>query len=130
MKERVFQVVYTERSYRDNFELGEVMGTYQNCRLSTKTTTDLKKAVADFIEDYKFYCDSGEVSVDGNVVSMFAMKTVDVDGSWCTPTSEELEKWRRGELDLWNVECCMTVHEIYAVEDKELQSIVDEVKPK
>lgn len=130
MKERVFQVVYTERSYKDNFELGEVQGTYQNCLLSTKTTTDLKKAVADFIEDFKFYCDSGEVSVDGNVASMFAMKTVDVDGCWCTPTNEEIGKWKRGELDLWYVECCMTVHEMTVVEDKELQSIVDEVKSK
>ena len=120
---KFYNVQITEVFYKDDYEEGEVFVTFQTISLGTKQTSDLTKAIREFV---KAYGDKdGKVFVDDDVIHMDFMKCPD-DYGWREPTEKEVEKWKKGELDLYNVEYQMRVWEMRPIEDEELAGLAKE----
>ena len=120
---KFYNVQITEVFYKDDYEEGEVFGTFQTISLGTKQTSDLAKAIHEFVDAYGDK--DGKVFVDDNVIHMDFTKCPD-DYGWREPTEKEVEKWKKGELDLYNVEYQMRVWEMRPIEDEELAGLVKE----
>lgn len=122
---KIYNVQITEVFYKDDYEEGEVSGTFQTIPLSTKPTTDLAKAIREFADAYGDK--DGKVYVDDDVIHMDFMKCTDDSGCWRDPSEKEVEKWKKGEYELYNVEYQMRVWEMRPIEDKELREKLGEL---
>ena len=118
-----YNVQIIESFYKDDYEDGEVLGTFSTVTLETKQTDDVKKAIADFAARYGDK--DGKVFIDDDIIHMDFMKCPD-DYGWRDPTDEEVEKWKKGEYELYNVEYQMRVWEMKPVEAEKLEKYVEE----
>ncbi len=110
-----------ENVYKDNWEEGEVFGSYQRCLMYQTETEDLKKAVKDFADRYlrhdkKLYITDNFIHID------FTAKNTTHE--FVLPTEEDIEKWKKDEIDLWNVEYMM---DITKIEEATTAEILDAV---
>ena len=112
-----------EASYKDNWENGEIFNSYNKILMYQTETEDLKKAIEDFKHrfchhDMKLYITDGMIHTDF---------TADVDPNsemWIWPTEKKIESWKKGEVDLWDVEFQMHISKI---EDVTTKDIIDAV---
>jgi len=119
---------FSEIFYEDNYEEGEVEGTCQWSDLGTQIFTSIAEAVKYFKE--RAYGDKIETtSVNGRddeISSSTQMKAPDGEGgSWRFPTGQDIAKWKKGEINLWNVELLMRLEALTPVSTEE---IAEEIK--
>ena len=116
---KLYQVQIIEAYYEDDYENGEVDGTFQAIPLSTTTTDDPAEAVAAFAQ---LHGTDGKVWVDDDMVHADSMKTATGYG-WRKPTEQEIAAWTRGEMKLWNVEHQLKIRELTPVEGEQLEAL-------
>lgn len=123
---KLYNVQITKVTYKDDYVLGELPGTSQTEFLSTMQTTDLGKAINEFVNTYGD--NDGKVYVDDDFIYIEFMKCFDGYG-WRNPTIMEIEKWKNDECvyDIYHVEYQMRIWEMRSIENKELINIVKEV---
>ena len=112
-----------ECSYQDDYEEGEVNGTFNVCTIDHGTTTDLKKTIADF--KMKYAADSSlndgeKIWLDEDFIHTDDMKAAG-DWGWRKPTEAEIELWKKGKFELWNVEWQLRFKEVRAVPESILK---------
>lgn len=119
---------FSEIFYEDNYNEGEVEGTCQWSDLGTEIFTSIAEAVKYFKE--RAYGDKIETtSVNGRddeISSSTQMKAPDSEGgTWRFPTDQDIAKWKKGEINLWNVELLMRLEELAPVP---VEEISEEIK--
>jgi len=112
-----FLISIFEVFYEDDWENGEMTNTYNDCFIEQKIVPNLREALLDF---KKHYAENDELYLDDDFfhTDFMAMPT---DYGWRKPTDEEIEEWKEGKLNLWNVEYQMKVQEISDISEDELR---------
>jgi hypothetical protein len=116
MEEKLYRIQTTECFYEDDWEDGEVGGTFTIISMGTSTSKDPSRDIAEFVENFS---EDGKVYVDDDFVHTDSMMMPNVDGyGWRKPTEEEIEKWKAGKINLYNVEYQLRVWEMTPIDNK------------
>lgn len=109
----------TESYYLDNYNDGEVDGTAGECFIEEKKFGSAKEAIEWFKNEYSYHMDgklcyepAAILGKDGKGIPLFIAPWEmqnSVDGSFIHASEDDTEDWKRGEIDLWNVEYRMTL---------------------
>lgn len=116
MEEKLYRIQTTECFYEDDWEDGEVRGSFTIIPMETTTSKDPSKDIAEFAKNFS---EDGKVYVDDDFVHTDSMMMPNEDGyGWRKPTEEEIEKWKKREINLYNVEYQLRVWEMTPIDDK------------
>ena len=123
-----YRATVSERSYKDNFENGEVDGTYQFTDIAEKVFDTIEEAVKWFKDNYESSAEDCFIfHEDNNVYAPRPMQTVDSDGSFMDASEATLEKWKDGKIDLYDVEYVLVLHKMTPVDDEDLEKVLNEI---
>lgn len=120
---RSFQATVFECYYEDNYEEGEVNGTFDIVQIASGVYPSVYEAVKDFIDKYHGSEFSKPEVVDDQVVAFSAMKKEakeDRYANWANPRETDITAWKEGKINLWNVEYQCRIKEIVDVPAEDL----------
>ena len=110
----------TEASYQDDYEMGEVDGTYQIIDIETKMFDSVVDAIKYFKDNYSrheekkiCYEPSAILDDNGNAIPMFVapwpMQQVTPTEFFADAPDYMIKEWEQGKINLWSVETRMTL---------------------
>ena len=112
-------------SYIDDYENGEVDGSYSSNLIEDGIARDKDVLVHKVAEFKSQYLPGTQVWIDDSMVHGDMMMVHCSDGYFHKPTDEEVEKWKKGEQRLWNVEYCMHISVVRPIEEDELEDVLN-----
>lgn len=131
-KMRAFQATVFECYYEDNYEDGEVDGTYEVVQVTSGVYPSVYEAIKDFIAKFHGSEYSEPEVVDDQVVAFDAMKREAVEdryANWKDPSEADIQKWKDGKINLWNVEYQCRIKEIVDVPAEDLNAALAKLNP-
>ena len=116
-----YRAEFYEYAYQDNYENGEVDQTTSFVLMMEKSFDTIKDAI-DYFE--KFYPSrlSLEPLGDNVIVRPEPMQFLEKNEGWRNASEEELEDWKAGKIDLWNLEYQMHLYKFEPVSEEEIAS--------
>lgn len=117
-----FQATVFECYYEDNYEDGEVSGTFDIVQIASGVYPSVYEAVKDFIDKYHGSEFSKPEVVDDQVAFSAMKKEAEEDryANWADPREADIAAWKEGKINLWNVEYQCRIKEIVDVPAEDL----------
>ena len=122
--EAKYRVLITAASYKDDWENGEVDGTFQLWEVCEKTFGTIEEAVRWFKDMYEVTNDpSLAVFVDSYLNRFYApqpMQAVSRNEDFIKASESDIRDWKEGKTQLYNLEYWMDIKKITDVDGEEL----------
>ena len=125
-----FEATVFECSYEDNYEDGEVDRTYGIVQITSKVYHSVEEAIKEFIDMYHGSEFSKPEVVDDSIIAFDAMKreaSEDRYANWADPSEADIQKWKDGKINLWNVEYQLHIKELVSIPCSELKVALSKI---
>ena len=120
-----YRVQVLEHYFKDNYQDGEVQGTYNIVELGQAVRDTLSEAIAWARElvEHQVSPDSGYGDIIGDGVICLGGRTAAVEKDYFrAPTAREIEDWKAGKIDLWSEDFQAVLTEERAVDNDDLEA--------
>lgn len=128
--EEHYAVSIVEQSYKDNWESGEIEGTFQSVDLNDGHVFETpQEALRYFYNNYRGDLYGVYMIDDDETVKYGICSTAYAGQCGFEPANEEqLEAWKEGKIDLYNVEYILLINKVEAVKKIDLSNLGFEVE--
>ncbi len=116
--------VISQSIYEDDYEEGEVTGTYNLFELESKCFSSAEEAMNYFKKHYGI----GEITLEDGIIYSGANQIYGNNDFLREPRESEIKAWKNGELNLYMVEYELKLYKLEEVADEELEKLVKEEK--
>lgn len=120
MESKLYRIQTREAVYEDNYKTGEVDGSFYLTPLNSWISKNPKDDIREFAQEYS---NDGKIFVDDDIIHVDHMLMRDTEGAggFYKPTEEDIEMWKAGKINLFNVEYQMNISEMRPIIDDELK---------
>lgn len=119
---KMVYAVISQSIYEDDYEKGEVTGTYHCFELESKCFNSAEEAMSHF----KKYYGIGEITLEDGMIYSGANQIYGSNDFLRDPRENEINAWKNGELNLYAVVNEMKLYKLEDIADEELKKLVKE----
>ena len=121
-----FRLSIYERSYLDDYNNGQIYGTFNSSLLYEKIFRTIQGALRHFNEEFEG-SRRGIFKINDGVDIMFSISFMakEDQSGFEEATESEIELFEKGKIQLYNVEYIATVSEIKSVSEEEIDNALE-----
>lgn len=125
-----YTISISEQSYKDNWEKGEIDGTFQSVPINDgKVFETPQEALKYFYDNYRGELHGVYTIDDGETVKYGICSTAYAGRYGFEPANEDqLKAWKEGKIDLYSVEYILLINKVEAVKQIDMSNLGFEVK--
>ena len=122
----IFRLSIYERSYLDDYNNGQIYGTFNSSLLYEKIFRTIQGALRHFNEEFEG-SRRGIFKINDGISIMFRISFMakEDQSGFEEATESEIELFEKGKIQLYNVEYIATVSEIKSVSEEEIDNALD-----